>query len=759
MVKTETPKAAYLYFFSVGALTISLSVLYALTIDWSRSNVFIAVFQTFAIGYLLWAVADVIVEVLFLLVFRLWKGPLKHRRMDMSKGIPAKHRTSVAYMLRSNHFSECEEAFDNMYRSYMDNLDVNGNLTAILVSASSPLSIVQYEMDLRDHYREQIRRTLLSEANDYKQVYSQGAKLESDDPRADFWSTHFQRWRAQGLTQAEIITAIEMLVQRIADDFKYLHRTNTTLKKAGQYQDLMLLSSRGIDKPFTYLEAQYGTRGRSPDAASFGFFANLENDQALSTHEFNNKAQALELRGAQDILELKKAGLSYGATADKSYRYTVLLDADNRCPAGAIRTLVEIAAANPERGFLQTGLLVSNMDTWHSFREILAYHSVSKLPEALFRTMGRFGDYGKGLADNHMYIEQFIGTAQKPKETLPVDILSHDTIEALYLNPAYVLDVYFYEGVTSNVFSRQAQLTRWARGDLMNAILLLPKTVGRVFALGKKFFGNRESDHLSTTFKMPETPFAARYIAHLSSRALLRAPLFFLWIFIETFGRSILVHTNPVLMSIHFYFILFGLVLLPKMYAPSLDFMTGISRLFQRQTGAALDALDSASRGFVAAWIEILSTPLVYMPDILHSPLRLWSAAKSMITGQAGWKVQAEVERETQDISFLVYLRKTWGYPAVATGFLVALWLFGISSSILLIALLLTWLLFPVTVWLGARPMSPWQRNHPFLLWLLKDTKADRLGGADSQSVFTAKDRQSLLIADKNRPLARASRG
>jgi len=727
IAQTKTPKTAYLYFSGVGLLTTTLSVLYALTIDWSVSNVFIAGFATFAICYLIWGVADVIIQLLFLIGFRLWKGPLECRRVDMSDGIPSSHRTTVAYMLRSNHYLECEEAFDNMCRSYLDNLDINGNLTTVLVSASTSLSVVQHEMDLRDNYRDHIRSTLIAEADVHKNSYSAEMKLGSDYPRADFWSRLFSRWHDQGYAGDKLDKVIEITVERVARGFKYIHRTSTTLKKAGQYQDLMLLGSRGIDRPFTYLEQKYGSRGRSPELPLFGFSANLEDDQGLLKDEFENRVHELEARGAQDSMDLKQAGQTHGTDEDISFRYTVLLDADNRAPACAIRSLIEIAAANPERGFLQSGLLVSNMDTWHAFREILSHHTVSKMPEAQFRAFGRFGDYGKGLADNDMFITQFVGTPQAPRETLPIDILSHDTIEALYLNPAYVPQVFFYEGVTSNAFSRQAQLTRWTQGDLMNAILLFPKSVGRTFVLAKKLFGNSRSDNLSGSFEAPAAPFTARYIAHFSSRSLLRAPLFFLWIFIETFGQEILVHSNPVLMRVHFYIILFGLVLLPKMYKPSLHFVTGVRLWFLRQRTEALNDMNSALRGFVAAWLEILTTPFAYMPDVLYSPLRLWLAVKSLLVGKAAWKVQAEVERETQHISFMTSLKKTWSYSVISLAFILALWSLEASISILLVAMLATWLVFPVTVWLGARPMSARQRNNALLLWLLKDFDSDRL--------------------------------
>ena len=148
----------------------------------------------------------------------------------------------------------------------------------------------------------------------------------------------------------------------------------------------------------------------------------------------------------------------------------------------------------------------------------------------------------------------------------------------------------------------------------------------------------------------------------------------------------------------------------------------------------ALGDMSSAVRGFVAAWLEILTTPFVYMPDVLYSPLRLWLAVKSLIAGQNAWKIQAEVERETQNISFMASVKETWSYTAISLAFFLALWLLEASISILLVAMLVTWLVFPVTVWLGARPMSARWRHNTLLLWLLKDFDSDRLRSSEAHA-------------------------
>ena len=73
-------------------------------------------------------------------------------------------------------------------------------------------------------------------------------------------------------------------------------------------------------------------------------------------------------------------------------------------------------------------------------------------------------------------------------------------------------------------------------------------------------------------------------------------------------------------------------------------------------------------------------------------------------------------------------------FPVISMAFILALWSLEASISILLVAMLATWLVFPVTVWLGARPMSARQRDNALLLWLLKDFDSDRLRGSEAHA-------------------------
>lgn len=62
-----------------------------------------------------------------------------------------------------------------------------------------------------------------------------------------------------------------------------------------------------------------------------------------------------------------------------------------------------------------------------------------------FWIFNRTGFYGKGLIRNEMYISRLIGMPGQLVEALPVDILSHDTVEAKLLQPAVNVNVTLYE--------------------------------------------------------------------------------------------------------------------------------------------------------------------------------------------------------------------------------------------------------------------------------------------------------------------------
>merc|ERR1719284_912161 len=63
---------------------------------------------------------------------------------------------------------------------------------------------------------------------------------------------------------------------------------------------------------------------------------------------------------------------------------------------------------------------------------------------------------------------RLIGKPGNVIEALPIDILSHDTVEAKLLQPCIAIEVTLYEDVARNPISAMSQSTRWMLGEVRN---------------------------------------------------------------------------------------------------------------------------------------------------------------------------------------------------------------------------------------------------------------------------------------------------
>ncbi|CAE8619087.1 unnamed protein product, partial [Polarella glacialis] len=82
---------------------------------------------------------------------------------DFSQGLPRRGRAILAYCLLSRQKDTSEQAFETACSAHLANLDPNGRITTSVVSVSSSLSVVQWEMECRDRGRQAIRRVLTTE--------------------------------------------------------------------------------------------------------------------------------------------------------------------------------------------------------------------------------------------------------------------------------------------------------------------------------------------------------------------------------------------------------------------------------------------------------------------------------------------------------------------------------------------------------------------------------------------------------------------
>ncbi|CAJ1348510.1 unnamed protein product [Effrenium voratum] len=239
--------------------------------------------------------------------------------------------------------------------------------------------------------------------------------------------------------------------------------------KPGQYQDLIILGATGTNLAYTYLNTDYGDMGREKDSECFGFSGNVSGSEANGAYEA--AIEELKKRGMPDVELIA----NFGRDPRNRYFYTMVLDSDTICPGGSIRQLIEAAehSANRNFGIINANLAVDYTSaedcTWHMWRNALMEVSTVNLVRGQFWIFNRTGFYGKGLVRNDMYISRLIGAPGNLVEALPVDILSHDTVEAKLLQPAVDINVTLYEDVARNPISALSQSTRWMLGEVRNA--------------------------------------------------------------------------------------------------------------------------------------------------------------------------------------------------------------------------------------------------------------------------------------------------
>lgn len=189
------------------------------------------------------------------------------------------------------------------------------------------------------------------------------------------------------------------ICQQKSNDLIYLRRTSKTLKKCGQYQDLILLSE-GYSKSYTYT-----------DQKIYGKLSRVENQNLFYDSPCLNK-----------ILGQK-------------FKFTLVLDSDCRIDSGKVYELISVAETNSQYDIFQPEIKIySNKkeNIFQKIQQITQYHSnIINNYLSLFFNHSAF--YGKGLINNKNYFDKIIGNPENLIEYIPIDAISHDTFESMIL--------------------------------------------------------------------------------------------------------------------------------------------------------------------------------------------------------------------------------------------------------------------------------------------------------------------------------------
>jgi hypothetical protein len=422
----------------------------------------------------------------------------------------------INYNLLANDEDEIESTLQNAYEAYVGNL--SPVVVAIMVSATGNPDLKAYELQFRDVCREKIKQIVLREGTEWANGYT------LDDGRA---LRCFERYR-NGITgeidDYFIDTTLPALAQTYANNFMVIQRVTRSLRKCGQYQDLMLLSE-GSNAAWTYTDnSLYSELARSYGEHVFYPSEDVDN------------------------------------TIGREFDYTLVLDGDTGVVKDSLSTLMDVAAANRERAVLQPSIKITARKDQSLFMHIDAMRQEINEPvsAALTTLLGRSGFFGKGLLQNKLYVEAMLGNENNPIEKVPIDVLSHDTFEAAALSPLYVNSVHLLEEPCGNYVTWDVRECRWNRGELVLSHYFFPETVGRFFTWLMHLCRDKPPPKLTLR---TDTYFdeAGAYIAHSALRQMLLKPMLLLYIVGRGFVKAYLRNEWVVLASV-----MFAVIILPK---------------------------------------------------------------------------------------------------------------------------------------------------------------------------------------------------
>ena len=611
----------FLYFASWMFFALIAVVLNIINIDWTLTNTINGIVIVVVLGVLQGSVFEFPVQTIATLI-------IGGEKRDSLKASADRLTIILNYNLLATSKDDIDECFETMYEAYVGNLSPNAS--AVLVSATGDEELKEYELQLRDTYRailyDDLYREGLSFAN---------GQFELVDPLhlQYVWLVYDDIDRT-----AFINDYLEDICDRYAREFMVVHRVSRVLRKCGQYQDLMLLSE-GEFESYSYCDPGfYGRSARPPGEALF--------------HPSED---------ASNIFERK-------------FDYTLVLDADTGVPRGGVVELLQIAAANPERGIIQPAIKLhcAYSDTIFMHLEGMRQAIYEPMTNAVTALMGQSSYFGKALIKNRLYIDAVIGSKENLIERVPVDVLSHDTFEAALLHPLYAGSVYLLEAPSYNYVTWNIRERRWNRGEILLAMYFWKNAFGRPMRWIQKQFQKKKfnATKLRTESKLD---FVSSYIAHSALRQMFMKPALLLYIILH-----ISVHLRYRYASI--IIVMFLVLVFPKFATCNRE-------------------------NYKYVFLETIASILQFTPEALVGCVRICRALYANVSLNVKWIPQRAVEEQFKNSNpFISSFQHLWGYSVFAAiaGTLVVLFL---QRAMLILVMLVTLLFLPL--YTGFTSLSP----------------------------------------------------
>lgn len=267
----------------------------------------------------------------------------------------------------------------------------------------------------------------------------------------------------------------KQLKSKYHEKFHYLYRPGSCLKKCGQYHDLMMFIKNNSQSR-DYTDDKYGIYKRNKEM----------------------------------LFDISKSSANISLLQGLKFKYILVLDSDNKITN--LRLLMSIAERNPSFSIFQPYVYLTGDTSFYQYIFSTISNTISNAKEVFFERMEHCSFYGKGLINIEKYIQEIIQT-----DAIPVNCMSHDTFESMFLPCKYVKEVSISETYPTSHCSWSIRENRWNVGDLQVFIHHTPFHIFR-----KKNF---------------KLSFQKTFIALSSFRSIIFRPLSFLFIILHALLR------------------------------------------------------------------------------------------------------------------------------------------------------------------------------------------------------------------------------
>lgn len=572
-----------LYFGSWTCLAILTTLLNILNIDWSETHIIGGIVMVLVLAILQGFVLEYPIQTIFCIIFG------GHKR-NIKTADGSNLTLILNYNLLATSKDEIDECMQNMYDAYMGN--IAPNTAAVLVSATKEIDLRNHEIRVRDNYRSLI----------FDELYQEGISYSHDmlDDIDELHMTNiWSKYKEVDITEFRNYYLYHICC-KFVDDFMVIHRTSKVLRKCGQYQDLMLLSE-GDMTAYTYC------------------------DQELYSKAARNHGEPL-FDYSEDVNRIR----------GRQFDFTLVLDSDTQVPKATAFTLLDIAAANPERGIIQPAIFLDckKNDTIFMHLESMRQAINEPLTNAMGEILEQSSFYGKGLLNNKIYISRILGTRENLIERVPIDVLSHDTFEAAIMHPLYAGSVQLKETPSYNYVTWNIRERRWNKGEVLLAIYFFGNVFGKLMrTLQRKF---QKSKFIETKLRtVTKLDLVSSFVGHSALRQMFMKPLLLLFIIVHLFNFLIFPYI-PIGVTMFF------VIVFPK--------------------------LATCNRhNFKFVVLETIASIFQFTPEAVTGSVRIVRAFHSIIFNNTNWVPQRTVEIEFENSNpFVSALHHLWGYSVFA---------------------------------------------------------------------------------------------